>query len=173
MIDWLTAGINRLIDWAVINWLLDQLTTGWLLEWWINPTIDWLTARLIDWLDVFIIPAFLPYVIPMFHFFVLLLPTDLRMQLLDPETNCYLVRALYGILMLLPQSEAFDTLKRRLDCVPLLQRVSRSETVTTTSNNRRTNSATEKTFFNDLLKYFVDTQTRQQASLRRERNSQS
>lgn len=43
---------------------------------------------------------------------------DLRMQLLDPEVNPYLVKSLYGLLMLLPQSEAFGTLQRRLDCIP-------------------------------------------------------
>ncbi|AOA60614.1 PtdIns(3,5)P(2) sythesis regulation factor [Komagataella phaffii CBS 7435] len=41
----------------------------------------------------------------------------LRMQLLSPESNPYLYRCLYGILMLLPQSTAFHTLKTRLDSV--------------------------------------------------------
>lgn len=44
--------------------------------------------------------------------------TFLRLQLLDPKHNFYLIRALYGILMLLPQTDAFFTLQRRLECVP-------------------------------------------------------
>lgn len=44
---------------------------------------------------------------------------DLRLALLDVETNQTLVRALCGLLMLLPgKTEAFHTLRRRLECVP-------------------------------------------------------
>eukprot|EP00795_Rhopilema_esculentum_P001341 gene1341-15741_t len=42
----------------------------------------------------------------------------LRLQLLDTERNYYLLKALYGLLMLLPQSSAFALLRNRLDCVP-------------------------------------------------------
>ena len=42
----------------------------------------------------------------------------LRLQLLDPGQHAGLVRTLYGLLMLLPQSTAFNTLKERLGCVP-------------------------------------------------------
>lgn len=38
--------------------------------------------------------------------------------MLEVERNQYLVRALYGLLMVLPQSDAFILLKQRLDCVP-------------------------------------------------------
>lgn len=41
----------------------------------------------------------------------------LRLQLLEPEKHPYLLRCLYGILMLLPQLSAFTTLHRRLDLV--------------------------------------------------------
>ncbi|XP_068606490.1 protein VAC14 homolog [Brachionichthys hirsutus] len=44
--------------------------------------------------------------------------TYLRLQLLDVENNPYLIKALYGLLMLLPQSQAFQLLSRRLRCVP-------------------------------------------------------
>ncbi|OCT84671.1 hypothetical protein XELAEV_18022826mg [Xenopus laevis] len=44
--------------------------------------------------------------------------TYLRLQLLDVENNPYLIRALYGLLMLLPQSSAFQLLSHRLQCVP-------------------------------------------------------
>lgn len=44
--------------------------------------------------------------------------TYLRLQLLDTQNNFYLLKSLYGLLMLLPQSDAFSTLRHRLDCVP-------------------------------------------------------
>uniref|UniRef100_A0A8C1HSA0 Protein VAC14 homolog n=1 Tax=Cyprinus carpio carpio TaxID=630221 RepID=A0A8C1HSA0_CYPCA len=44
--------------------------------------------------------------------------TYLRLQLLDVEHNPYLIKALYGLLMLLPQSQAFQLLSHRLSCVP-------------------------------------------------------
>lgn len=44
--------------------------------------------------------------------------TYLRLQLLDTQNNFYLLKSLYGLLMLLPQSDAFTTLRHRLDCVP-------------------------------------------------------
>lgn len=45
----------------------------------------------------------------------------LRLQLLEPQQNAYLVKSLYGLLMLLPQSDAFHTLRHRLSCVPNIQ----------------------------------------------------
>lgn len=44
--------------------------------------------------------------------------SDLRLQLLDVKNNPYLIKALYGLLMLLPQSSAFQLLSHRLQCVP-------------------------------------------------------
>ncbi|KAF4520334.1 hypothetical protein B566_EDAN004394 [Ephemera danica] len=44
--------------------------------------------------------------------------TYLRLQLLDVPQNEALVHSLYGLLMLLPQTDAFHMLRRRLDCVP-------------------------------------------------------
>lgn len=41
----------------------------------------------------------------------------LRLQLLDPERYSSLYKCLYGILMLLPQSSAFATLRNRLGSV--------------------------------------------------------
>lgn len=56
----------------------------------------------------------------LFHFLCTLvcLATDLRLQLLDVKNNPYLIKALYGLLMLLPQSSAFQLLSHRLQCVP-------------------------------------------------------
>ncbi|KTW29180.1 hypothetical protein T552_01137 [Pneumocystis carinii B80] len=43
--------------------------------------------------------------------------TYLRLQLLEPDKYPYLYKCLYGLLMLLPQSSAFSTLKNRLNSV--------------------------------------------------------
>ncbi|GAO46427.1 ARM repeat-containing protein [Saitoella complicata NRRL Y-17804] len=43
--------------------------------------------------------------------------TYLRLQLLEPEKYPYLFKCLYGLLMLLPQSSAFATLRNRLNAV--------------------------------------------------------
>lgn len=42
---------------------------------------------------------------------------DLRLQLLEPEKYPYLFKCLYGLLMLLPQSLAFVSLRNRLNAV--------------------------------------------------------
>lgn len=42
---------------------------------------------------------------------------DLRLQLLEPEMHPYLFKCMYGLLMLLPQSAAFATLRNRLSSV--------------------------------------------------------
>lgn len=41
----------------------------------------------------------------------------LRLQLLEPEKYPYLYKCLYGLLMFLPQSSAFLTLRNRLNAV--------------------------------------------------------
>lgn len=43
--------------------------------------------------------------------------SSLRMRLLDSSTNQYLLQSLYGLLMILPQSEAYKRLGHRLDQV--------------------------------------------------------
>ncbi|KAL4131937.1 hypothetical protein QTP88_009166 [Uroleucon formosanum] len=42
----------------------------------------------------------------------------LRMELLEEPVNQYLIKALYGLLMIMPQSDAFHLLRHRLKCVP-------------------------------------------------------
>lgn len=41
----------------------------------------------------------------------------LRLQLLEPEKNPYLYKTLFGLLMILPQSSTFTTLKNRLSSI--------------------------------------------------------
>ncbi len=47
--------------------------------------------------------------------------TYLRLQLLEPGQHPALLKTLYGLLLLLPQSSAWATLSARLQCVPTLQ----------------------------------------------------
>lgn len=47
--------------------------------------------------------------------------SDLRMELLEEPVNQYLIQALYGLLMIMPQSDAFNLLRHRLKCVPQLR----------------------------------------------------
>lgn len=53
-------------------------------------------------------------------FSIILIFLDLRLELLEVPCDKNLIRALYGLLMLLPQTEAFRTLKSRLSCIPSL-----------------------------------------------------
>ena len=46
--------------------------------------------------------------------------THLRLQLLEPGDHPALLKTLYGLLLLLPQSSAWATLSARLQCVPTL-----------------------------------------------------
>ncbi|KAJ1655716.1 hypothetical protein IWQ61_004588 [Dispira simplex] len=46
--------------------------------------------------------------------------TYMRLQLLEPERHPYLYKSLYGLLMLLPQSNAFGLLRNRLNSVSAL-----------------------------------------------------
>ena len=45
------------------------------------------------------------------------------MQLLEPQKYPALYKCLYGLLMLLPQSDAFEILKNRLSCLATLGQV--------------------------------------------------
>lgn len=44
---------------------------------------------------------------------------SLRMDLLEPDKNRYLIKALQIILMMLPIGKAFTALKTRLECIKL------------------------------------------------------
>lgn len=46
--------------------------------------------------------------------------TYLRLQLLEPERYPFLFKSLYGLLMILPQSTAFEILRNRLTCISSL-----------------------------------------------------
>lgn len=77
----------------------------------------------------------------------------LRLQLLDVQNNQDLIKSLYGLLMLLPQSEAFKLLRYRLDCIPHYQLA----TITEKSKGKSLvdqRPLVSKINFTDLLKHF-------------------
>lgn len=84
--------------------------------------------------------------------------TYLRLQLLDVENHPYLIRALYGLLMLLPQSSAFQLLSHRLQCVPnpQLMRSGHSEAAAKTSPK----DGSVRIDYNELLQHFEKVQNK-------------
>ncbi|XP_067854362.1 protein VAC14 homolog [Heptranchias perlo] len=83
--------------------------------------------------------------------------TYLRLQLLDVENNPYLIKALYGLLMLLPQSKAFQLLSQRLQCVPnpeLMRTTPREKPAT---SNRQVPSEID---YSELLQHFETVQNK-------------
>ncbi|CAG0898988.1 unnamed protein product [Darwinula stevensoni] len=83
---------------------------------------------------------------------------NLRLQLLE-ETDAgrHLVSALYGLLMLLPQTEAFHALRRRLECIPRPHGPSRLDML------EKTEASMKEIPFDSLLQHFLDVQGKQQA----------
>lgn len=63
--------------------------------------------------------------------------TYLRLQLLEADQNPYLVKSLYGILMLLPQSKTFEILHKRLACVPNLPSVPTKDSKNSPKGDKR------------------------------------
>lgn len=82
--------------------------------------------------------------------------TYLRLHLLEVERNQYLIRALYGLLMILPQSDAFMLLKQRLDCVPnFYNKVAESGHFGKTNSVR---SIENEIDFKELQQHFIEVQ---------------
>ncbi|KAK6185081.1 hypothetical protein SNE40_007399 [Patella caerulea] len=82
----------------------------------------------------------------------------LRLQLLDTNNNQDLIHSLYGLLMLLPQSEAFKLLHYRLECIPKYQPIS--------NENRKhvdKRPLVGKIDFNELLQHFLQVQAKHKA----------
>ncbi|CAC5400919.1 VAC14 [Mytilus coruscus] len=81
----------------------------------------------------------------------------LRLQLLDVQNNQDLIKSLYGLLMLLPQSEAFKLLRYRLDCIPHYQ-------LALMNDRQKTKLSTDQRpfvshlNFQDLLQHFKQVQ---------------
>ncbi|KAJ8925779.1 hypothetical protein NQ315_009629 [Exocentrus adspersus] len=77
----------------------------------------------------------------------------LRLELLEVPCDKSLITALYGLLMLLPQTEAFTTLRTRLSCIPSLH-------LHCTDNNVSEKKATRQSGINfqQLLNHFIQVQ---------------
>lgn len=80
------------------------------------------------------------------------------------ERNGALVRALYGLLMILPQSEAFSTLHRRLAAIP-------PGTPSLPSQEASQSAASNDINFAELLRYFEAVQDEHKEQKRRQRIS--
>ncbi|XP_033328724.1 protein VAC14 homolog isoform X1 [Megalopta genalis] len=88
--------------------------------------------------------------------------TYLRLQLLEREKNDALVYALYGLLMILPQSEAYATLQKRLAAIP-----PKTNVIPATPPSSK---PSETMFdFPELLKHFHIVQERHKEQKRKQR----
>ncbi|XP_072299264.1 protein VAC14 homolog [Eucyclogobius newberryi] len=89
--------------------------------------------------------------------------TYLRLQLLDVENNPYLIKALYGLLMLLPQSQAFQLLSHRLRCVPnpeLMRTVDESKYMDSKQQVASKRASQIQINYNELLQHFDRVQSK-------------
>lgn len=89
--------------------------------------------------------------------------TYLRLQLLDVENNPYLIKALYGLLMLLPQSQAFQLLSHRLRCVPnpeLMRTVDESKYIDSKQQVVSKRASHIQIDYNELLQHFDRVQSK-------------
>ncbi|THH12251.1 hypothetical protein EW145_g93 [Phellinidium pouzarii] len=98
--------------------------------------------------------------------------TYLRLQLLEPEKHPYLFKCLYGLLMLLPQSAAFVSLRNRLNAVNsagFLHIAPKSSTATFSSRSKLGRG--EEIKWQELLTHFRSVQLRHEKSRRGEESS--
>lgn len=89
--------------------------------------------------------------------------TYLRLQLLDVENNPYLIKALYGLLMLLPQSQAFQLLSHRLQCVPnpeLMRTVEESRHMDSKQKAVSKRASHAQVDYGELLQHFERVQSK-------------
>ncbi|KAJ3392845.1 hypothetical protein HDU84_003329 [Entophlyctis sp. JEL0112] len=96
--------------------------------------------------------------------------TYLRLQLLEPQTHPYLFKCLFGILMLLPQSSAFATLRNRLNSIGSVVALygnggpfaSGAGSGSVNVKSRVKSTAAHELKWNDMLDHFRAVQTRQE-----------
>jgi len=94
--------------------------------------------------------------------------TYLRLQLLEPEKYPYLFKCLYGLLMLLPQSSAFVSLRNRLNAVNssgFLHIAPKSSTVGNISSTR-SKLGREDIKWQELLQHFRSVQAKHEKARR-------
>lgn len=87
--------------------------------------------------------------------------TAMRLQLLEPESHPYLYKCLYGLMMLLPQSSAFSTLRNRVHAINGLGFLPASARTSTPAAGVRTHRAPRTDLsWSDLLTHFRQVQAR-------------
>lgn len=93
-------------------------------------------------------------------------PTDLRLQLLEPEKYPQLYKCLYGIMMLLPQSSAFVTLRNRLNSVGNMLLFNVARPAVSLMNEKRAEpvQASNEIDWTELLKKFRTVQAAHEAA---------
>lgn len=89
--------------------------------------------------------------------------TPLRMELLDNDQD--LISALYGLLMLLPQSEAFQLVRGRLACLPPQTKQDKQRE----ARRQRKKKFMEEIDFLSLLEHFQEVVARHQLARRKEK----
>lgn len=92
---------------------------------------------------------------------------DLRLQLLEWEENDALIYALYGLLMILPQSDAYATLQRRLAAIPPATKPPKSPR--SEQPQQKAADARCKFDFDKLLKHFHVVQEQHKEQKRKQR----
>jgi len=95
--------------------------------------------------------------------------TYLRLQLLEPERYPYLFKCLYGLLMLLPQSSAFVSLRNRLNAVNsagFLHIAPKSSTVASTISTRSKIGQQGDIKWQELLGHFRAVQVKHEKARR-------
>jgi vacuole morphology and inheritance protein 14 len=83
----------------------------------------------------------------------------LRIQLLEPEAHSYLFKTLYGVLMLLPQSAAFELLRTRLNAVSTLGTL---QLMPKSKSAQEGKSEKDGIKFKDLIVHFTSLQQKHQ-----------
>ncbi|KDQ15363.1 hypothetical protein BOTBODRAFT_31687 [Botryobasidium botryosum FD-172 SS1] len=91
--------------------------------------------------------------------------TSLRLQLLEPEKYPYLFKCLYGLLMLLPQSSAFISLRNRLNAVSSMGSLHIQQRPTATISSR-SKLGREEIKWQELLTHFRSLQSKHEKSRR-------
>lgn len=101
----------------------------------------------------------------------------MRLHMLESQQNADLVKAMYGVLMLLPQGSSFHLLRKRLQCIPVAgpsDPPSRSVFVPAKQSNdnvfvfRQSSNSHPKMDLKELLRHFQEVQQRHQLFKRKE-----
>ncbi|XP_014216147.1 protein VAC14 homolog isoform X2 [Copidosoma floridanum] len=96
--------------------------------------------------------------------------TYLRLELLERQRNEALVHTLYGILMILPQSEIYSVLLRRLNAIPP-HALSSSMSDTKKTPTKKLPTLRDQINFKELFDYFVSTQEKHKEQKQKQRQA--